>query len=65
MQGYRHVGVLQGTVGDQAQGENTFFQGIDRLVDVMTGNDFCLAITASCVAVEEMMEFRAMAISWL
>lgn len=58
LQGYRHVGVLQGTVGDQAQGENAFFQGIDRLVDVMTGNDFCLAITASCVAVEEMMELE-------
>ncbi|WP_179991528.1 ATP-binding protein [Acinetobacter sp. YH16058] len=58
LQAYRHVGVLQGTVGDQAQGENAFFQGIDRLVDVMTGSDFCLAITASCVAVEEIMELE-------
>ena len=55
LQSYRHVGVLQGTVGDQAQGENAFFQGIDRLVDVMTGGDFCLVITASCVAAQEMM----------
>ncbi|UBX53403.1 hypothetical protein LDO52_05485 [Acinetobacter pseudolwoffii] len=58
LQGYHHVGVLQGTVGDQAQGENAFFQGIDRLVDVMSGNDFCLAITASCIAVEETMELE-------
>ncbi len=58
LQRYRHVGVLQGTVGDQAQGENAFFQGIDRLVDVMTGSDFCLAITASCVAMEQLMELE-------
>lgn len=49
LQNYHHVGVLQGTVGDQAQGENAFFQGVDRLVDVMTGGDFCLVITAACV----------------
>lgn len=55
LQSYHHVGVLQGTVGDQAQGENAFFQGVDRLVDVMTGGDFCLVITASCVAAQEMM----------
>ena len=55
LQGYRHVGVLQGTVGDQAQGENAFFQGIDRLVNVMTGGEFCLVITAACVASQDIM----------
>lgn len=55
LQRYRHVGVLQGTVGDQAQGENAFFQGVDRLVDVMTGGEFCLVITAACVESQDMM----------
>lgn len=55
LQSYCHVGVLQGTVGDQAQGENAFFQGVDRLVDVMTGGDFCLVITAACVEQQDTM----------
>ena len=55
LQGYRHVGVLQGTVGDQVQGENAFFQGVDRLVNVMTGGEFCLVITAACVASQDIM----------
>ena len=55
LQGYRHVGVLQGTVGDQAQGENAFFQGVDRLIDVMSGGEFCLMITAACVASHDML----------
>ncbi|KZS22750.1 ATP-binding protein [Wohlfahrtiimonas chitiniclastica] len=46
---YKHIGVLQGTVGNQAQGENAFFQGIDRLVDVMAGSEFCLVVNASCI----------------
>lgn len=54
LQNYSHVGVLQGTVGDQAQGENAFFQGVDRLVDVMTGGEFCLVITAASVAQQDM-----------
>lgn len=53
LQSYRHVGVLQGTVGDQAQGENAFFQGVDLLVDAMAGGEFCLAITASCLASQD------------
>lgn len=53
LQSYHHVGVLQGTVGDQAQGENAFFQGVDRLVDAMAGGEFCLAITASCLASQD------------
>lgn len=55
LQGYHHIGVLQGTVGDQAQGENAFFQGVDRLVNVMTGSDFCLVITAACIAAQDLM----------
>lgn len=54
-QSYHHVGVLQGTVGDQSQGENAFFQGVDRLVDVMSGSEFCLMITASCLASPDMV----------
>lgn len=54
LQDYHHVGVLQGTVGDQSQGENVFFQGIDRLVNVMTGGEFCLAITAACVTPQDL-----------
>ena len=57
-QSYRHTGVLQGAVGDQAQGENAFFQGVDRLVDVMSGEEFCLVITASCLAPQDMMTFE-------
>lgn len=53
LQSYRHVAVLQGTVGEQAQGENAFFQGVDRLVDAMAGGEFCLAITASCLASQD------------
>lgn len=55
LQDYRHVGVLQGTVGDQAQGDNAFFQGVDRLVDVMTGGEFCLVVTAACVSPQDLM----------
>ncbi|MEY8239718.1 MAG: hypothetical protein RPT25_05185 [Cycloclasticus sp.] len=58
LQGYRHVGVLQGTVGDQAQGESVFFQGVDRLIDVMTGGEFCLVITASCVESQDIMSLE-------
>ncbi len=57
LESYHHVGVLQGTVGDQAQGENAFFQGVDRLVDVMAGGEFCLLITASCIESQDMMTF--------
>lgn len=55
LQSFRHVAVLQGTVGDQVQGENAFFQGVDRLIDAMAGGEFCLAITASCLAPEDVI----------
>lgn len=55
LQSHHHIGVLQGTVGDQEQGENEFFQGIDRLVDVMAGGEFCLLITAACVESQDVM----------
>lgn len=55
LQEYRHIGVLQGTVGDQSQGVDNFFQGVDRLVNVMTGGDFCLVITAACLKPQDLM----------
>ncbi|MEZ9055484.1 DUF87 domain-containing protein [Vibrio sp. 10N.261.49.A5] len=55
---FKHVGVLQGAVGNQEQGENNFFQGMDRLVDVMLGQEFCLAITASAMTHEQLLELE-------
>lgn len=55
LQAYQHVGVLQGTVGYQDQGENVFFQGIDRLADVMMGSEFCLVVSASCLDASDLL----------
>ena len=54
LQEYRHIGVLQGTVGDQSQAVDNFFQGVDRLTNVMMGCDFCLVITAACLEPQDL-----------
>lgn len=58
LQEYKHIGILQGTVGDQSQGTNNFSQGIDKLVNIMTGCDYCLVITAASLESQDMMELE-------
>tara|TARA_B110000211_G_scaffold130937_1_gene150389 strand:- start:2670 stop:5648 length:2979 start_codon:yes stop_codon:yes gene_type:complete len=48
---YKNVGKLVGV--PSVNEENEEFQGVDRLVDVMSGDDFCLAIVADPLSLPE------------
>lgn len=52
---YNSVGLLQGVVGNQELGENNFFQGVDRLIDIMHGEDYCLVVNAAYVNMEALL----------
>ena len=51
LKNYENVGKLEGV--PSVNEENEEFQGVDRLVDVMNGDDFCLAIVADPLSLPE------------
>ncbi len=55
----KHTGLLQGTVGNQKDGENSFFQGVDRIIDIMQGKRFCLVVAAAAVGHEELIQLES------
>lgn len=55
---YPCVGLLQGAVGNQEQGENNFFQGIDRLIDIMLGKEYCLVVNAEAINLETLQKLE-------
>lgn len=53
---YKNVGKLVGV--PSVNEENEEFQGVDRLVDVMSGDDFCLAIVADPLSLSEITKIE-------
>ncbi|MFT5759816.1 MAG: hypothetical protein ACI9LM_004595 [Alteromonadaceae bacterium] len=51
LKNFKNVGKLEGV--PSVNEENEEFQGVDRLVDVMSGDDFCLAIVADPLSLPE------------
>lgn len=51
LKNYKNVGKLEGV--PSVNEENEEFQGVERLVDVMSGDDFCLAIIADPLSLSE------------
>jgi hypothetical protein len=51
LKNFKNVGKLNGV--PSVNEENEEFQGVDRLVDVMSGDDFCLAIVADPLSLPE------------
>jgi len=53
LQQFKNVGKLEGV--PSVNEENEEFQGVDRLVDVMSGDEFCLAIIADPLSLPEIL----------
>ncbi len=51
LKNFKHVGKLEGV--PSVNEDNEEFQGVERLVDVMSGDDFCLAIVADPLSLTE------------
>ena len=56
LKNYKNVGKLEGV--PSVNEENEEFQGVDRLVDVMSGDDFCLAIVADPLSLPEIISIE-------
>lgn len=54
---FHHVAKLEGV--PSVNEENEEFQGVDRLVDVMSGDDFCLAIVADPLSLSEIASIES------
>lgn len=56
LKNFKNVGKLEGV--PSVNEENEEFQGVDRLVDVMSGDDFCLAIVADPLSLPEIISIE-------
>ena len=56
LKNFKHVAKLEGV--PSVNEENEEFQGVDRLVDVMNGDDFCLAIVADPLSLADIVNIE-------
>lgn len=58
LKNYSHVGMMQGAVGDQEEGEALEYQSVDTIINVMMGKPFVLSITYSPLQHSEIDEIE-------
>ncbi len=59
LKNYSHVGMLQGAVGDQEEGEALNYQSVDTIINIMMGKPFVLSITYSPLQHSEIDEIES------